>query len=146
MKAHREKREFPVYNLVLSKRVPELKEEPAPEQELTSFPTGKIKSGGSFIDWGGDSTFTFSDNTIEVKKLPLDAFSEWLSNFLDRLSSTPRGFTGYYDFRLGPTSQDRFSFECNERNRPEAGARQRASGRSGYRHCPEETNGQSERS
>ena len=32
MKAHREKREFSVYNLVLSKRVPDLKEEPAPER------------------------------------------------------------------------------------------------------------------
>ncbi len=106
MKAHREKREFSVYNLVLSKRVPDLKEEPAPEQELTSFPTGKIKSGGSFIDWGGDSTFTFSDNTLEVKKLPLDAFSEWLSNFLDKPVINTTGLTGYYGFRLGLTAQD----------------------------------------
>ena len=90
MKSHLEKKEYSVYTLELSKPDPNLKEVKPPETQ-TSFPIGNISGMRSIIDFGSGSTFSFADNTLDAKKLSLDEFTEWFSNFMDRPSSTTQG-------------------------------------------------------
>jgi uncharacterized protein (TIGR03435 family) len=105
MKSHWEKKEFPVYTLGLSKLEPNLKEVAAPEDQL-SFPIGNINGGRSVIDFGSGGTFTFGDNMLDAKKLNLDQFTEWFSNFMDKPVINNTGLTGYYDFQLKLTARD----------------------------------------
>jgi uncharacterized protein (TIGR03435 family) len=105
MKSHWEKRDFSIYTLGLSKPVPNLKEVAAPETE-TSFPIGNISQMRSIIDFGSGSTFSFADNALDAKKLSLDEFAEWFSNFMDRPVVNNTGLKGHYDFRLNLSARD----------------------------------------
>ena len=105
MKSHWEKKEVSVYTLGLSKPVPNLKESAAPEAEQ-HFPTGNINGMRSVIDFGSGSTFSFADNMIDAKKLNMDQFTEWLSNFLDKPAINKTGLKGYYDFQLKLSTSD----------------------------------------
>ena len=105
MKSHWEKKEFSVYTLGLSKPVPNLNEVAAPETEV-SFPRGNISGMRSIIDFGSGSTFTFADNMLDARKLNLDEFTEWFSNFMDRPVINNTGLKGHYDFRLNLSARD----------------------------------------
>jgi len=105
LKTHWEKKEFSAYTLGLSKRVPEMKEVTSPESEVL-FPMGNIRGMSSIVDWGGGSRFSFSDNTLDAKKLNMDQFTEWLGNFMDKPVINNTGLTGYYDFSLKLSPQD----------------------------------------
>ena len=105
MKSHWEKKELPVYTLGLSRPEPRLTEVAAPDTQL-SFPIGNINSGRSIIDFGSGGTFTFGDNMLDAKKLNLDQFTEWLSNFVDRPVLNGTGLNGYYDFQMKLTAGD----------------------------------------
>src|SRR5262245_17660324 len=105
MKSHWEKKELSVYTLGLSKPVPNLKEVTAPETEV-SFPIGNISGMRSIIDFGSGSTFSFADNMLDAKKLSLDEFTEWFSNFMDRPVINNTGLKGNYDFRLNLSARD----------------------------------------
>ena len=105
MKSHWEKRERPVYTLGLSGATPNLTEVAAPENQL-SFPIGNINGARAVIDFGDGGTFTFGDNRLEARKLHLDQFTEWFSNFMDRPVINSTGLTGYYDFQLKLTPRD----------------------------------------
>jgi len=105
MKSHWEKKEFSVYTLGLSKPVPNLKEVAAPETEV-SFPKGNINGLRSIIDFGSGSTFSFADNMLDAKKLSLDEFTEWLSNFMDRPVIDKTGLKGHYDFQWNLSPHD----------------------------------------
>jgi uncharacterized protein (TIGR03435 family) len=105
LKTHWEKKEFSAYTLGLSKRVPELKEVTSPESEVL-FPMGNIRGMSSIVDWGSGSRFSFSDNTLDAKKLNMDQITEWLGNFMDKPVINNTGLTGYYDFSLKLSSQD----------------------------------------
>ena len=106
MKSHWEKRELPVYTLGLSTLEPNLKEAAAPEEAQLSFPIGNINTGRAVIDFGSGGTFAFGDNMLDAKKLNLDQFTEWFSNFLDRPVLNNTGLKGYYDFQLKLTPRD----------------------------------------
>lgn len=105
MKSHWEKKEVPVYTMGLSRPEPNLKEVTAPGDQL-SFPIGNINGGRSVIDFGSGSTFAFGDNMLDAKKLNLDQFTEWFSNFLDRPVLNTTNLKGYYDFQLKLTARD----------------------------------------
>jgi len=105
MKSHWEKKEFSVYKLSLSKPVPNLKEVAATETEVT-FPRGNISGMRSVVDFGSGSIFTFADNMLDAKKLSLDEFTEWFSNFMDRPVINNTGLNGHYDFRLNLSARD----------------------------------------
>jgi len=98
MKSHWEKKEIPVYTLGLSKPVPNLKEVAAPETQL-SLPNANIARGSTIIDFGGGSTLSFSDNMVDAKKVTLDDFVQFFSNFLDRPVINSTGLKGHYDFK-----------------------------------------------
>jgi uncharacterized protein (TIGR03435 family) len=106
MKSHWEKKELPVYTLGLSTLEPNLQEVPAPEEAQLSFPIGNITGGRAVIDFGSGGTFTFGDNMLDAKKLNLDQFTEWFSNFLDRPVLNKTDLKGYYDFQLKLTARD----------------------------------------
>lgn len=106
MKSHWEKKELPVYMLGLSTLEPNLKEVAAPEEAQLSFPIGNISGGRSVIDFGSGGTFTFGDDMLDAKKLHLDQFTEWFSNFMDRPVLNATGLKGYYDFQLKLTARD----------------------------------------
>ena len=105
MKSHWEQKELPVYTLGLSTLEPKLTEVAAPDDQL-SFPIGNISGGRSVIDFGSGGTFTFGDNMLDAKKLNLDQFTEWFSNFLDRPVLNKTNLKGYYDFQLKLTARD----------------------------------------
>jgi uncharacterized protein (TIGR03435 family) len=105
LKTHWEKKEFPVYTLGLSKRVPELKEVTPPQSEVL-FPMGNIRGMSSIVDWGSGSRFSFSDNTLDATKLNMNQFAEWLGNFMDKPLINNTGLTGHYDFSLKLSPQD----------------------------------------
>ncbi len=105
MKSHWEKKEFPVYTLELLKPGPNLKEVAAPEFQA-SFPIGNINGGTSVIDFGGGGRFSFGDNVLEARKLNLNQFTEWLSNFLDKPVINNTALNGYYDFELKLSAHD----------------------------------------
>jgi uncharacterized protein (TIGR03435 family) len=105
LKSHREKKEYSVYTLGLSKPDPNLKEVTPPGTE-TSFPIGNISGMRSIIDFGSGSTFSFADNMLDAKKLSLDEFAEWFSNFMDRPVINNTGLKGHYDFRLKLSARD----------------------------------------
>jgi len=105
MKSHWEKKEFSVYTLGLSKAALNMKEVAAPETEV-SFPIGNISGMRSIIDFGSGSTFSFADNMLDAKKLNLDEFAEWFSNFMDRPVINNTGLKGHYDFRLNLSARD----------------------------------------
>jgi uncharacterized protein (TIGR03435 family) len=105
MKSHWEKKELPVYTLGLSKPVSNLKDVAVPETE-TSFPIGNISSGGAIIDWGSGQTFSFANSQLDAKKLSMDHFTEWFSNFMDRPVINNTGLKGYYDFTLKLSPRD----------------------------------------
>ena len=105
MKSHWEKKELPVYTLGLSKPEPNLTEVPAPQDQL-SFPIGNINNGHSIVDFGSGGTFVFGDNMLDAKKLNLDQFAEWFSNFVDRPVLNNTGLKGYYDFQMKLTARD----------------------------------------
>src|SRR5215831_16212433 len=105
LKTHWEKQDFSVYTLGLSKRVPEMKEVTSPETEVL-FPMGNIRGMSSIVDWGSGSRFSFSENTLDAKKLNMDQFTEWLGNFMDKPVVNNTGLKGYYDFSMKLSQQD----------------------------------------
>jgi len=105
LKLHWEKKEFPVYTLGLSNLALNLNEVDAPGAQL-SFPIGNINGGRSIIDFGSGGTFTFGDNMLDAKKLNMDQFTEWFSNFMDKPVINNTGLKGYYDFQLKLTARD----------------------------------------
>jgi uncharacterized protein (TIGR03435 family) len=71
-----------------------------------SFPVGNIRGLTSIIDFGGGSRFSFAENALDAKKLNMDEFTEWLSNFMDRPVINNTGLKGYYDFHMNLSTQD----------------------------------------
>ena len=105
MKSHWDKKELPVYTLGLTGTGTTLTEVTAPDDQL-SFPIGNINGRHAIIDFGSGGTFTFGDNMLDARKLNLDQFTEWFSNFLDRPVLNGTGLKGYYDFQLKLTARD----------------------------------------
>jgi uncharacterized protein (TIGR03435 family) len=105
LKTHWDKKELSAYTLELAKRVPEMREATPPEKEVF-FPMGNIRGMSSIIDWGSGSRFSFSDGVLDAKRLNMDQFTEWLSNFLDKPVINNTALKGYYDFSLKLSPQD----------------------------------------
>lgn len=105
LKTHWDKKELSVYTLELAKPAPDLIEATAPEKEVF-FPMGSIQGMSSVIDWGSGSRFMFAGNVLDVKKLNMEQFSEWLGNFMDKPVVNNTGLKGYYDFSVKLSPQD----------------------------------------
>lgn len=87
LKFHREKREFPVYALILGKGPLKVKEASADEAGAPAAPVNGSASGsanGVGVNLGNGSSWSFAPNRFEVHKLTMEAFVSDLERFADR--------------------------------------------------------------
>ena len=104
---HRDKKEFPVYALVVAKNGPKLKESPA-DSSAEASPAAKgtvdvnvtVGRGGGVVDMGNGSTIGYSRDHLEAKKVTLSALAVAVERLLDRPVVDMTGITGNYDFSL----------------------------------------------
>lgn len=95
MKVHRETKELPVYELTVGKNGPKL------EKAEDSAATGGPPGGRMMI-----STDASSGASMEVQGATLSAFSDMLSNMLDRPVLDRTGVQGYYNIKLKISMDD----------------------------------------
>ncbi len=112
MKTHREKKDFPVYALVVDKGGFKMTEAPPlPELEKLdarapqSF-TGAGSNQGISVTLGPGSSFTFSNNKFEAHRLTMAAVAGSLERFLDRPVVDMTDLKGSYDFSVDVTPED----------------------------------------
>jgi uncharacterized protein (TIGR03435 family) len=113
MKVHRESKEFPVYALTVAKGGVKFKESPPDtEEQAAEAAKGNVNvsaSGGptgTVVSFGKGSTFTFGNNRIEGKKLPMSALAETLGRFVDRPVIDLTELKPNYDFVMEFTPED----------------------------------------
>lgn len=113
MKLHRETKEFPVYGLVVAKGGLKMKEAPADPQTDGVDPAKapvEVKAtggpGGTSIDLGRGSTYTFGNNKFVATKLTMASLAETLARFVDRPVVDMTDLQGRYDFTLEITPED----------------------------------------
>jgi len=112
MKAHREKKEFPVYALEVAPSGMKIQES-VPADALSGADTQPLNlaAGGSAagvsLDYGNGSTFTLGATTIETRRFTMRMFANLLSRFLDREVVDLTNLGGGYDLNLTLTPEDR---------------------------------------
>lgn len=109
LKAHREKREFPVYALEVASVGVKLSKSADQAVAAADAPMN-IAAGGSArgvaFNMGGGTTFQFADNALVGTKLSLAQFADTLTNFVDRPVIDSTKTPGNYDFKLPLTQED----------------------------------------
>jgi uncharacterized protein (TIGR03435 family) len=109
LKFHHEKKEQPVYALVLGKTPLKLKEVAARPDDDGPPATNVAASGSSAgvsVDLGHGSSYTFANNKFDAKKLSLDQFATILERYLDRPIVNLTELKGRYDVTLEVTPED----------------------------------------
>jgi len=101
LKYHNEKRDYPVYALVLAKGPLKLKEVPPDEAGKAPEPIN-VTAGGSVagisVNLGRGSSYSLAPGRFEAKKLSMAVFAGNLERFADRPIIDMTGLTGEYDF------------------------------------------------
>jgi uncharacterized protein (TIGR03435 family) len=110
LKFHREKRDFPVYALVLGKGELKLKEVPPDDDKGKTAEPINIAGGGSAagvsVNLGDGSSWSFVPNRFEAKKLSMEQFAANLERFADRPMVDMTGLKGQYDFAFDVNPED----------------------------------------
>jgi uncharacterized protein (TIGR03435 family) len=114
MKFHREKKDFPVYALVVAKSGLKLNETPkdseSPDGGEPAKPavnvTGSGGRGGVHINLGNGSYFSLADNKFIGRKLTMLSFVDMLARFEDRPVIDMTDLKGNYDVDLNFTTED----------------------------------------
>jgi uncharacterized protein (TIGR03435 family) len=114
LKFHREKRDLPVYALVLGKGPLKLKEVPPSEdnaQNKGEAPGSiNVAAGGSAAgiseNLGNRSSWSFVPNRFEAQKLSMDVFVRSLERFADRPIVDETALKGQYDFAFDVSPED----------------------------------------
>jgi uncharacterized protein (TIGR03435 family) len=101
LKVHRDKKELPVYALVLGKPPLKLKEvPPSPDDDDGPPATNVAASGGAAgvsVNLGHGSSYTFANNKFEGKKFTMDVLASQLERYLDRPIVNLTELKGKYD-------------------------------------------------
>jgi uncharacterized protein (TIGR03435 family) len=106
MKAHRDKKEFPIYSLQVAKGGSALKEVADAEGPL-DYGTGNLtREGTATFNFGSGSMLIFGDNKIESRQLPLSIFADTLGRYMDRPVVDMTELKGRYNFVLNLTPGD----------------------------------------
>lgn len=102
LKIHREKRDFPVYALVLGKGPLKLKEVPPDNDPAKAQEPLEVTGGGSIsgvsVNLGNGSSWSFVPNKFDAHKLSMEQFAANLERFADRTIVDMTGLKGQYDF------------------------------------------------
>ena len=112
VKLHRDKKEFPVYALLVGKGPLKLKEVPPDSKDDSAEPKGtvSIAGGGSAagvgVNLGHGSSWSFVPNRFEGKKLSMAQFAVNLERFADRPIVDVTGLKGQYDFGFDISPDD----------------------------------------
>jgi len=110
LKIHRDKKDFPVYVLEVAKGGLKMQENaPNPDAADAKAPinvTGSGSGQGVSVDLGRGSSYTFSNNKFEAKRLTMAALAGNLERFLDRPIVDMTDLKGSYDFALDVTPED----------------------------------------
>ena len=111
VKAHREKKELPVYALGVSKSGTKLTES-APDPNASAAPpdTVNVAGGGTGagvnLDLGGGRSFTLANNRIQIRRMSMLDIAETLTRFMDRPVVDQTGLTKTYDLTVDLTPED----------------------------------------
>jgi uncharacterized protein (TIGR03435 family) len=111
LKLHREKKDLPVYALVVK---PPLKlQESAPDaagapptQNGSRNVSASGSAAGVSVDLGNGSYYTFADGKFEIKRVTMDTLARQLERYVDRPIIDVTGLKGTYDLRLNVTQED----------------------------------------
>jgi uncharacterized protein (TIGR03435 family) len=112
LKTHREQKEFPVYALEIAKgglKIPEappLAESEKADPRAPQAFTGSGTNQGISINLGQGSSFSFSNNKLEAKRLTMASLAGTLERFLDRPVVDMTDLKGSYDFSIDVTAED----------------------------------------
>jgi uncharacterized protein (TIGR03435 family) len=115
VKVHKDKKELPIFALVLGKGPLKLKEvppdpeaDPAKDEPVGLANVGTIAGvgNGASISYGRGASVTVADNRIEVRKLPLWVVCRTLERYSDRQIVDMTGLMGAYDFAVDFTPED----------------------------------------
>jgi uncharacterized protein (TIGR03435 family) len=115
VKLHKEKKEFPVFALVLAKGPAKLKELPPDpnEDKVNDEPVGMANvativavGNGVSVRYARGASISVGNNRIEVTKLPLWVFCRNLERYSDRQIVDMTGLTGSYTFTIEVTPED----------------------------------------
>jgi uncharacterized protein (TIGR03435 family) len=112
LKMHREKKDFPVYVLEVAKgglKMQESGPDPDTANADAKAPiniTGSGTGQGVSVNLGRGSSYTFSNNKFEAKRLTMPALAASLERFMDRPIVDMTDLKGSYDFALDVTQED----------------------------------------
>jgi uncharacterized protein (TIGR03435 family) len=113
LKFHREKRDLPVYALVLGKTPLKLKEVPPSPDDVDDnshgLATNVAASGGAAgvsVDLGHGTSYNFANNKFEAKKFSMDTLASMLERYMDRPIVNLTELKGKYDVTLDVTQED----------------------------------------
>ena len=111
IKLHREKKELPVYALIIGK--PPLKiQESAPDAsgdaapKATTTVTASGSAAGVSVDLGHGSYYTFNNGNFEIKKVDMDMLARQLERYVDRPILDMTDLKGKYDLTIAVTPED----------------------------------------
>jgi uncharacterized protein (TIGR03435 family) len=110
IKLHREKKDLPVYALIVGK-APLKVQESAPDAadaarkgDVAVTATGTAE--GVSVDLGNGSYYTFSNNKFEAKRVTMDTLARQIERYLDRPVVDMTDLKGKYDLTLPVTTED----------------------------------------
>ena len=115
VKLHKDKKELPIFALVLAKGPLKLKEAPPdpdadPEKDepvgMANVATIAAVGTGISVTYARGASITVADNRIEVRKLPLWVVCRTLERYSDRQIVDMTGLTGAYNFAIDLTPED----------------------------------------
>ena len=110
LKAHLEKKEFPVYALEVGKdglKVNEVQLDAAASgAPAATNVQGTGGNNGVSLDGGDGSSFSLVPNRVEVRRMTMDRFAGLATRFLDRPLVDFTGLTGRYDLTLDLPPED----------------------------------------
>ncbi len=112
LKLHKEKKEFPVYALLVSKGPVKLKESPPDADADKDDPKGTVSvaasgsAAGVGINLGHGSSISFVPNRFEAKKLTMEQFAANLERFADRPIVDMTGLKAQYDLAFDVNPED----------------------------------------
>jgi uncharacterized protein (TIGR03435 family) len=106
VKTHKDKKEFPVYALLVAKAGSKLKETSLDPDRDTRSVASTSTGNGLTVNFGSGVSYTFADNRFEAHKLTMALFAGNLERFADRQIVDMTGLTGQYDFAFDVMPED----------------------------------------
>jgi uncharacterized protein (TIGR03435 family) len=112
VKVHKDKKEFPVYALLVGKGPSKLKESP-PSPDADKDEPGRAAGvvttaagNGVNVNYGHGISYTFANNRFDAHKLTMLIFAGNLERFADRQIVDMTGLTAPYDFAFDVAPED----------------------------------------